>query len=257
MVEHTREHRRLPQESPPGRRESVGGGTLFLPAGLKARPGMPLLVMFHGGTWLPEAVARIRHTAVLWFQLGAGSGVYSRAFASSGRFAGLLAEAEDKSAVRFGRITLAGWSAGCGAIRQILADSASRERVAGVILIDGIHTDYVGGKPGPQESQLDPEPLRVFVEFAREAIAGRKRMIVTHSEIFPGTYASTTETADYLLGKLGLPRRAVVKWGPMGTQLLSEARRGRFTLLGFAGNSAPDHVDQLHSLPEYLRWLRK
>jgi hypothetical protein len=35
-------------------------------------------------------------------------------------------------------------------------------------------------------------------------------------------------------------------------QQLSEARAGRFELLGFAGNSAPDHVDQLHAMPEML-----
>jgi len=28
-------------------------------------------------------------------------------------------------------------------------------------------------------------------------------------------------------------------------------------VVGFAGNSAPDHVDQFHSLPEYLNWLTK
>jgi len=35
-------------------------------------------------------------------------------------------------------------------------------------------------------------------------------------------------------------------------QQLSEARSGRFELMGFAGNSAPDHIDQLHSMPEML-----
>ena len=79
---------------------------------------------------------------------------------------------------------------------------------------------------------------------------------MTHSEIFPGTFASTTETADYLLKQLELTRRPVLKWGPMGLQQLSEARAGRFLLIGYAGNSAPDHVDQLHSLPVYLKWLR-
>ena len=79
---------------------------------------------------------------------------------------------------------------------------------------------------------------------------------MTHSEIFPGTFASTTETADYLLKQLKIERRRVLKWGPMGLQQLSEARAGRFLLIGYAGNSAPDHVDQLHSLPEYLKWLR-
>jgi len=27
-------------------------------------------------------------------------------------------------------------------------------------------------------------------------------------------------------------------------------------LIGYAGNTAPDHVDQLHSLPDYLAWLK-
>jgi hypothetical protein len=128
--------------------------------------------------------------------------------------------------------------------------------VDAALLIDGMHTDYVDGKPGPIESTLDPGNLAIWLPLARDAIAGRKRLIVTHSEIFPGTYASTTETADYLLAQLGLKRRAVLKWGPMGTQQLSETRAGKFLLLGYAGNSAPDHVDQLHSLPVLLKWLR-
>ncbi len=37
------------------------------------------------------------------------------------------------------------------------------------------------------------------------------RMVITVAEIFSGTYASTAETADYLLQQLGLARRAVVK----------------------------------------------
>ena len=95
----------------------------------------------------------------------------------------------------------------------------------------------------------------VFEKFAREAIAGRKRMLITHSEIFPGTFASTTETADWLLVQLGVKRTPVLKWGPMGTQQISEAHAGRFKLIGYAGNTAPDHVDQLHSLAEYVKWL--
>jgi hypothetical protein len=42
----------------------------------------------------------------------------------------------------------------------------------------------------------------------------------------------------------------------MGTQQLSDTRAGKFLLIGYAGNSAPDHVDQLHSLPVFLKWLR-
>jgi hypothetical protein len=125
-----------------------------------------------------------------------------------------------------------------------------------VLLIDGLHTGYVGGKPGPTESQLETDGLQIFLQFARDAVAGKKQMLITHSEIFPGTFASTTETADWLLQQLGLRRKAVVRWGPMQTQQLSEVKQSHFHLIGFAGNSAPDHVDQLHSLPDYLRWLK-
>ena len=254
MVEHTRAHPRLEKQTPPGRRETLEMGTLFVPEKLKRKSRLPLLVFFHGGTWLPEvAAARNGKTAVLTIQIGAGSGVYARAFADPKRFLNLLDETGRKAGVRFDPITLGGWSAGCGAIREILKSPQAYARVNRVLLIDGIHTGYVGGRPGPLESQLETENLQIFVQLARDAIAGKKRLIITHSEIFPGTYASTTETADYLLQQLGLRRRAVLKWGPMGTQQLSEVRQGRFLLVGFAGNSAPDHVDQLHSLPEYLK----
>ncbi len=257
MVEHTRAHPRLAQEIPPGHREALQRGTLFLPAGLKRKPRLPLLVFFHGGTWLPEvAAARQGKTAVVSIQLGAGSAVYAQAFADPQEFSELLREAEAKAGVRFDPVTLGAWSAGCGAVREILKQPEGYARVARVLLIDGIHTGYAGGKPGPLESQLETENVEVYLRLARDAVAGKKRFIITHSEIFPGTYASTTETADWLLQQLGLRRRTVVKRGPMGTQQLSEVRAGRFLLVGYAGNSAPDHVDELHSLPEYLKWLK-
>ena len=120
-----------------------------------------------------------------------------------------------------------------------------------------MHTSYIGGRPGPLESSLDTDHLAIFLRFARDAVAGRKTMVVTHSEIFPGTFASTTETGDWLLSQLGLKRRPVARFGPMGTQQLSEVRAGRFLLAGYAGNSAPDHIDEFHSLPEYLQWLNQ
>lgn len=260
MAEHTRAHPRLKQETPPGRREALELGTLFLPAKLKLKSPVPLFIHFHGGTWLPEvAAAQVGKTAVISIQLGAGSGIYARPFADPQLFTRLLTEAETKAGVKFSPISLTSWSAGYGAVRAILKVPEHYARVDRVLLIDGMHAGYVGGKPGTApslESELEAVDLDIFLKFARDAVAGRKRMIVTHSEIFPGTYASTTETADWLLAQLGLKRTAVVKWGPMQTQQLSESKAGKFWLLGFAGNTAPDHVDQLHSLPEYLNWLR-
>ena len=40
------------------------------------------------------------------------------------------------------------------AIREILKTPESYARVGAVLLIDGMHADYVDGKPGPLESKL-------------------------------------------------------------------------------------------------------
>jgi hypothetical protein len=257
MVEHTRAHPRLTKESPPGQRIPLTLGTLFLPETLKREGKVPLFIHFHGATWLAEVAAAARSTAVIAVQLGAGSAVYAKPFTDPKRFTDLLDEAQTKAGVQFGQVRLTAWSAGYGAVRQILRTETGYERVHGVLLLDGLHTGYVGGKPGPLESNLETEGLDVFVRLARDAVDGKKEMLVTHTEIFPGTFASTTETADYLLRQMELRRTATLLWGPMKTQQLSEVRKGKFLLLGFAGNSAPDHVDQLHALPDFLKMLER
>ncbi len=257
MVEHTREHPRLQQASPPGLREKLSTGSLFIPAKLQNRKKLALFVHFHGAMWLPEAAAaRDGHSAVISIQTGTGSGTYAKQFSDHALFGEILREASEKTGVAFEPITLTAWSAGHGAIREILQVPEYYDRVQRVLLIDGLHTGYTGGKPGPLESSLEPDHLEIFLKFAEDAVAGRKALVITHSEIFPGTFASTTETADWLLAKLGLRRRTMLRPGPMKMQQLSEVRAGKFLLIGYAGNSAPDHVDQFHSLSEFLKLLR-
>src|SRR5438132_447408 len=121
MVEHTRSHPRLKPETPPGRREKLEIGTLFLPAAVTLDGKVPLFLHFHGSTWLPEvAAARHGKTAVISVQLGSGSGVYAKAFADPQRFSTLLQEAQTKAGVQFEPVTLSAWSAGYGAVRAIL-----------------------------------------------------------------------------------------------------------------------------------------
>ena len=122
-----------------------------------------------------------------------------------------------------------------------------------MLLLDGMHTSYVpDGIVLAAGGALDTTNLVAFADFARAAVRGDKRFLITHSEIFPGTFASTTETADWLLRTLGLRRTPVLRWGPHGMQQLSEVRAGRFELFGFAGNTGPDHIDHLHAMPEFL-----
>jgi len=250
MVEPIRQHERVGQRVARGDRMDLSMGHLYLPEKHSARP--PLLVFFHGPSWLVEDAAEHSGMASLSISLGAGSGTYEKPFLDAARFLSLIDEAQGKAKVSFGAITLAGWSAGGGAVRQIIIDNAAFARVDRLIIIDGIHASYVDGKPGPEESKFETMKLDSIVRFAREAIAGKKTMLITHSEIFPGTFASTTETAHYIAGQLGVTEGPLLCWGPGGMQALSRAQKGGFTMIGYAGNSAPDHVDQLHALKYFL-----
>ena len=123
-----------------------------------------------------------------------------------------------------------------------------------------IRTSYLPeGTPLASGGTLDSLNLLTLTAYARRAARGDAgtRMVLTHSEIFPGTFASTTETAAWMLQSIGMTERPVLKWGPRGLQQLSEAKRGRLLVMGFAGNSAPDHIDHFHAMPELLHRLMR
>jgi len=268
MVESTRAHERLTRRELGGTTRAVAGPQgkpieLWIPATLRA-DRTHLVVHFLGAAWLPQqAVAALGGDAVAAVvNIGAGSGIYDRSFSDPAAFDSLLASvAREVGAVagreaRLRRVTLSGFSAGHGAIRAILREPRHFARVDAVLLLDGMHTSYVPeGTVLEKGGTLDARNLEGWVRFAQAAMRGEKRFVVTHSEIFPGTFASTTETADWLLRELGLRRTPVLRWGPRGMQQLSETRSGGFALLGFAGNTAPDHIDHLHALPELLARL--
>lgn len=242
MTEDTRSHDRIAQKAPKGSR--AGRALIVGHPG----PSSPLILHFHGDTWLPEqSVTDVYPAAtVIAIQVGSGSDVYQDAVKTPEAFQSLLTEARAGSAER--PVMLSSFSAGYGAVRAILRHSY--HRIDAVLLMDGLHSDYA-------VKAIDPAGLDVFLQFAKDAATGQKRMLITHSEVFPGTFASTTETTDWLLRQLKLRRRPVLRWGPGGMQQLSEVRRGRLAVMGFAGNSAPDHMDHLHGMATWLRTLRK
>ena len=267
MVEHTRAHVRIPLQEPPGTRRVFTGPLdkpvqVFTPLGAERERSLRLVIHFHGAAFIPEvAVSRLgkRYIAAT-VNLAPGSGIYDRTFSDPAVYDSLLAGiAREASAalgrtVQFDRVILVGFSAGHGAIRAILRDARHVAAVDAVVLLDGLHTSYVPeGTVIEKGGTLDETKLVEFASFAQAAIRGEKRFLITHSENFPGAFASTTETTDYLVRTLGLRRTPVLAWGPGGMQQLSEVRKGRFEIMGFAGNSGPDHIDQLHGMPEFLR----
>jgi len=251
MVEHTRAHTRLEKRVLSGERLTTPLGQILLPPHAKPGRPIPLVIHFHGAPWLAEQSVRraFPKAAVLGVQLGSGSRVYGEPFKDPRTLQTIL----DALQRPVSALYLTGWSAGYGAIRQILRHPAYTPLIKGVLLIDGLHAGYQ--EPWDQRQPL-PEDLAPFLDLGRRALRHEVRFTILHSEIFPGSYASTTESADYLLSQWGVARRPVLRWGPLGIQILSDSRRGRLRVLGLAGNSAPDHVDQLHALAWFFKTIK-
>ena len=268
MVEHTRAHERLEERDLPGVRVTVDGllakpVNVFIPR--KAAESRPfrLLIHFHGAAFVPEhAVSHVRSEYVLAVvNLGPGSAVYENAFKDPAVFDRFLDAMRERlkshsAGAEFSGVVLSAFSAGHGAIRSILREPRHAAAVDSVLLLDGLHAGYLPPRTVLAEGgALDEGPLTPFLRFAESAIGGKKALVITHSEIFPGTFASTTETTDYLIRALGLKRVPVLAWGPLGMQQLSKVEQGRLAILGFAGNSAPDHVDHFHAMHHFLALL--
>jgi hypothetical protein len=271
MQERTRRHERLvqPRRADDGVHLTIDGilprsVDVFIPQRALTADSAPLLIHFMGATWVPQhAVASLtRPVIVAATYLGAGSSIYSRPFAADSLLYVRLLDtlrsriAQVTGAPRISAIYLSGFSAGYGAIREVLRRPESLSRVDGVLLLDGIHTGYLPDRKVLADSgMLDTTGLASFANFARLAVAGSKRFVITHTEIFPGTFASTTECSDWLIETVGLKRVPVLEWGPLGTQMLSRTTKGRFEVLGFAGNSGPDHIDQFHGMAAFVERL--
>ena len=241
MVDTTRPHPRVAEYAVDGRRLPLSRGTVYLAPGFDPRAPATLLVHFHGAPWLIEhhVASAALGVVLVTVQLGSGSRVYADSFSDERDFDRLIAEARQvverasPVTIDWTRVVLSSFSAGYGAIRAILRHSMHYRSVDGIILADSMHAAYVDSSAPAAlgiARAVVLEDVDVFVRFARDALTGNKQMLVIHSEVYPGTYASTTETADHLLDQLTLVRTPVLESGPVGMQQLSRVRDGEFEL---------------------------
>ncbi|MEO1012493.1 MAG: hypothetical protein AAFX53_14400 [Bacteroidota bacterium] len=262
MQENIRVHERIKKTEPLGATNLLEGivpkpVVLYLPPKAQNAKTPDLLIHFHGASFVPiKAVDQIENPFVLAaIHLGGGSSVNERPFMDPKVFKDLLDKITLKSSKnKLGKIYVSAFSAGYGAVRALLRSHP--DQIDGILLLDGLHTDYIpDGIPLAKGSRLNTEKLKVFLKYARTAVNGNKKILITHSEIFPGTFASLTETTDWLLDQLNLKRTPVLQWGPIGMQQIGETSKGQFRVLSFAGNTAPDHVDHFHGMPYFLKLL--
>ena len=263
-TETTRPHPRINQVEVPGRRielNSVKGAKIYITPRFRNDRAVPLIIHFHGAPWLIEHhILNSRpHAALVTVQLGSGARVYGEPFLRQETFTELINEVEGKLGLKRGwsSITLTAFSAGYGSVRAILRHSENYKVVDNVLLLDGMHASYVPESvPFANGGVIKEDDLDIYVELARDAADGKKNFVFTHSEVFPGTFVSTTEAADHLITKIGLKRTPVLRKGPIGMQQLSFVRKGRLNILGYAGNTGIDHGDHLYAMPAWFKLLK-
>jgi hypothetical protein len=212
--------------------------------GLTKDGGFDLIVHFHGHEPIrKEFVKTAKGIVLVGIDLGIGSGAYSSVFASPEVFERLLRSVEAEMAKRSGRksthvrkLALSSWSAGYGALEQILRQPAAK-RVDAVILLDSLHTGYVS----PDAKTLATSGLEPFVAFARQAARGTRFMFQSYSSIIPPGYASTTETAHYVIAQLGGKPSKSTRDDVLGLDMFERFDRGKYHARGYLGEDKPDH----------------
>lgn len=271
MVENTRAHERITQKDFKGLNYSVEHLLprvidVYIPENKLNKSIFDLLFHFHGSS-IPakySAEKSAGNLIAVSVNLGSGSSTYYKAFGDPALFRAILDTIQKETSRRLkhkitiNRIYLSGFSAGYGAVKAILSSDSNYKLADGVILLDGLHASYIPERKVLAEGgRIDSSALDFFLKLAMDTSAKNsgKKFLITHSEIFPGTFASTTETTDYLIRRTGFKRKAVLRWGPLGMQQLSEVKSRGFIILGFAGNTGPDHIDHFNALTDFLNLI--
>jgi hypothetical protein len=239
----------------------IGKAIVSLPDNWKSRAtDVPVWIHLHGAPAVLEAAfAEMGAPGVLVnLTLPGLSKVYADHFADARVFPelmrdieALLLRLEPERPRRLGRVTISSFSAGFGGVRQLLRDDSSFDRIAAVVMADSLYSGYQGDAAA---KEVNVELMSGFLRFAELASAGKKRLVISHSRQVPEGYASTTETADFLIGRLKGERSEVEKgvW-PGGLRLLTRYTRGQVEVLGFDGDGPEDHMRHLRSIGVFLR----
>ena len=193
-------------------RTKVRGHWMIVPEGLDARDGRyDLAIHFHGNPKVVEesyALARIRAVLVI-VNLGEGADRYSEAFPNPLRLRTIINTVGEELQTRgmakpeLRRLALSAWSAGFGAIGEIIRQPEHRRALDAVLLFDGLHARYI-----PDTKRVEPIEVGAWIDLAKDAMKDQVLFLVTHSAIHPVNLeiAGVRETINAVLDEVGVKR---------------------------------------------------
>jgi hypothetical protein len=176
-----------------------------------------------------------------------GTTQYKVGFSDPIRFGIILDDVMKRvGATHVRRLLLVSWSAGYAAMGLVLANAHYYALADTAIVLDGLHADYIDGKP-------NEHAISIFERYASDAVGGKKTMVVVHSSIVPPGYASTTEMAELLCASVGAHRILEEKNRGDGLIEWYHSDAGALHVRGYRGEGPKEHLDQLHLLDDLVR----
>ncbi|MFO1076984.1 MAG: hypothetical protein U1E73_04570 [Planctomycetota bacterium] len=217
---------------------------------------VPLAIHFQGGVDIAEEnFARMQRPGVLIASTLAGrSGAFSKPYTDPAAFRALLAQGEGElaarcgSEVRFAPILITFWSAGYGAVRELLKEPEFFDRITALVAADSIYASVVA----PDVRAPEAAQMVDFLRFAQAAARGEKTFVLAHG-MYPTDYASTSECADLVLASVAGRREPGRGHTERGVPVGSEFHRRGFHFYTFDEAGPGIHVDCLWMIPELVR----
>lgn len=239
---------------------------LFVPASyrLPADGAVDLAVHFHTAVWfaIDEHLRRGLTGPLLIGYLGEGSTTYGKPFKDPELFGRLIGRVEQAlsrrangSSVHVNSVAITSFSAGYGAVREILKEDRYIALIRRIILCDSLYAgwDPATTQPGAT-SQPALENMQPFEKYVRLAAAGEKTFVLVHSSV-PTPYANTAATAKWIAELVDAPRVDIARGSSPASSdedfpLLYRADIGHLHLWGYGGEDAQAHMTHVRHLAD-------
>jgi hypothetical protein len=167
--------------------------------------------------------------------------------------------------IHLGHLGFTGWSGGYAPIGRILSSGGLVKQPDHVSVLDGIHE---GDLHKPNGASLDKQ-WKGIIDAAKD---GKTEFTFVHTAVNPGSYASTTDAANYFLAHNNMSRQPVEQWDGKGKKPDSIASAGNFKVVqlyseeqpymvkdpsgqnkpNIPGTAGYQHIQARNSAPDYL-----
>jgi hypothetical protein len=242
---------------------SDAGWKIFIPNSYVQRPGnvADLLVHFHGDPQTYSNNAQYAHlnTVIVTVNYSGLSSAYETPFTDTTKFQTLMNEALTKvraesdfaDNLQWDKIGVSSFSAGYGAVRQILKQAAYRNDIDCLLAADSLYASFTSGSDHtPLDSQMTD-----YRTYATMAAAGSKTFIFSHSQVPTYTYCETRECADDLMAWVGTTPSAYTGTGLGTLDFYRHAKKGNFEVWGATGSDGDSHLEHLRYIGQFLQEL--